>query len=125
MKLEHVALTIFDRKEIGQFYQAILGFREVKSFILKKDLAREIFGIEKETEVYQLQYGTILLELFIMPERFEHVYNHICISIPKREEIIYQASQYGYDCIRIRSQYSDMIFIRDKSRNLFEIKDSQ
>lgn len=122
MNLEHIALTITDRKEIEIFYQKILGFSEVRSFILQEDLAREIFGIEKETRVYHLQNDSLLMELFLMPERFEHFYNHICISIPNREEIVYKADQYAYECIRIRRQNSDMIFIKDRSGNIFEIK---
>jgi len=122
MNLEHIALTITDRKEIEIFYQKILGFSEVRSFILQEDLAREIFGIEQETRVYHLQNDSLLMELFLMPERFEHFYNHICISIPNREEIVYKADQYAYECIRIRRQNSDMIFIKDRSGNIFEIK---
>jgi catechol 2,3-dioxygenase-like lactoylglutathione lyase family enzyme len=122
MNLEHIALAINDRKEIDQFYRGILGFCELRSFVLKKDLARDIFGVEKETRVIQLQKDGILLELFIIPERFENVYNHICISIPNREEIVYKADQYAYECIRIRRHNSDMIFIKDRSGNLFEIK---
>jgi len=122
MNLEHIALTITDRKEIEIFYQKILGFSEVRSFILQEDIAREIFGIEQETRVYHLQNDSLLMELFLMPERFEHFYNHICISIPNREEIVYKADQYAYECIRIRRQNSDMIFIKDRSGNIFEIK---
>ncbi len=122
MNLEHIALTVTDYKEIGRFYHEILGFSEVRNFSMKKDLAMVIFGIEKETRVFHLQKDGLMLELFLMPEQFEHVYNHLCISVPDREEIVSKADQYAYECIRIRKQNSDMIFIRDKSRNLFELK---
>jgi catechol 2,3-dioxygenase-like lactoylglutathione lyase family enzyme len=122
MNLEHIALTITDYSEIKEFYQKILGFTEIRSFILQKDLAREIFGIGKETKVFHFQKADLSLELFVMPERFEHVYNHICLSIPNRYEIASQADQNGYECIRIRRQNSNLIFIKDKSGNLFEIK---
>lgn len=65
MNLEHIALTVTDYKEISRFYQEILGFSEVRSFVLKKDLAREIFGIEKETKVFHLQKDDLLLEIFL------------------------------------------------------------
>jgi catechol 2,3-dioxygenase-like lactoylglutathione lyase family enzyme len=125
MKLEHVALTIIDQKEIGQFYKKILGFSELRNFNLQEDLVRQIFGIYKDTTVYQLQYGDVLLELFIMPERFKHVYNHICLSIPDPEKIVNRAGKHGYKFIRIRRQHSDLIFIKDRSGNLFELKGSQ
>lgn len=122
MNLEHIALTITDHKEIKQFYQKILGFSEVRNFVLEKDLAWKIFGIEKETKVFHLQKDGLMLELFLMPEKFEHVYNHLCISVPNREEIVNKAVQYAYECIRIRKQNSNMIFIKDGCGNLFEIK---
>ncbi len=65
MNLEHIALTVTDYKEISRFYQEILGFSEIRSFVLKKDLAREIFGIEKETKVFHLQKDDLLLEIFL------------------------------------------------------------
>jgi len=55
MKLEHVALTVTDYNEIDQFYHEILGMNEMKSFVLDKVLARDIFGIEEETKVFLLQ----------------------------------------------------------------------
>ena len=45
MNLEHVALTITDYKEIEQFYHEILEMNKIKSFVLDKALARDIFGI--------------------------------------------------------------------------------
>ncbi len=125
MNLEHIALTITDHKEITKFYQEILGFAEIRSFNLPQDLAMEIFGIKKETNVFHIQKDDLLLELFLMPERFEHVYNHICISVPDREAIVNKAMRDGYACTRVRRQHSDMIFLKDKSGNVFEMKQIQ
>lgn len=122
MRLEHVALTITDRKEITNFYHEILGMREIRNFSLDKDLAREIFAIEKETTVFHLQKEELLLEIFLMPGQFEHGFNHICISLTNREEIVKKAAQHAYKCIRLPGQNSDMIFIKDASGNIFEIK---
>ncbi len=124
MKLEHVALTISDDEEIEYFYQNILGLHKIRDFILKKDLAREIFGIDKETTVFLLQKNELLLELFLMPEQYSHDFKHICISIKNREELIEKAEQNAYQYIRIKRERSDLIFIKDKSGNIFEIKES-
>ena len=125
MNIEHIALTITDHKEIKEFYQEILGFAEIKSFILQKELAREIFGLGKESRVFHLQTNDLMLELFLIPERFENVHNHICFSVPNREAIVNKAIRDGYACIRVRRQHSDMIFLKDKSGNLFELKQIQ
>jgi catechol 2,3-dioxygenase-like lactoylglutathione lyase family enzyme len=125
MNIEHIALTITDHKEIKEFYKEILGFAEIRSFILQKELAREIFGFGKESRVFHLQTNDLMLELFLIPERFENVHNHICFSVPNREAIVNKAIRDGYECIRVRRQHSDMIFLKDKSGNLFELKQIQ
>ena len=122
MNLEHVALNIADLKEIENFYCGILGMSEIRHFVLEKNLASEIFGIEKETTVFQLQKNEILLEIFLMPERFENGFSHLCISLSDREEMANKADQNGYSCMRLKRGNSDMIFIKDKSGNIFELK---
>lgn len=122
MNLEHVALNITDPEEIESFYCDIFGMREIRHFILNKNLAMEIFGIEKEAMVFQLQKNEILLEIFVRPERFENGFSHICISISNREEIANKADQNGYSCVHLKRGNSDMIFIKDNSGNIFELK---
>ena len=122
MNLEHVALNITDPEEIESFYCEILGMSEIRHSVLDKNLAREIFGIEKETTVFQLQKNEILLEIFVRPERFENGFSHICISISNREEIANKADQNGYSCVHLKRGNSDMIFIKDNSGNIFELK---
>lgn len=124
MKLEHVAITITDFNEIEQFYHEILGMNEIKSFVLDKVLARDIFDIEEETKVFLFQKNTLLLELFLMQERCAHGFNHLCISTNNREEIVKKATQHSYRCLRLKREKSDMIFISDNSGNVFEVKQS-
>ena len=124
MKLEHIALTITDYNEIKQFYHEVLGMNELRSFRLDKPLVRDIFGIEKSTTVVQVQKDELLLEIFVTPEQCDHPYHHICISTTHREEIVKRAIQHSYNCIRLKRQNSDMIFISDHSGNMFEVKQS-
>ena len=124
MKLEHVALTVTDPAEVENFYHDILGMIEVSNFILEKDLATRIFGIDKETSVFLLQKDELLLELFLMPEQRKHYFDHICVSIKNREELVEKAAQNSYEYIRLKRKYTDLIFIKDKDGNIFEIKES-
>lgn len=124
MNVEHVALTIRSPEEIGNFYKELLGAREIKNFVLEKDIAREIFGIDRETSVFQLQKDNLLLELFVMPESFDHGFNHLCISVKNRVALVEKAAENAYECIRIRRKGSLLIFIKDKSGNIFEIWES-
>jgi len=65
MTLEYVALIITDRKEIENFCHEIHGMSEIRNFVLDKDLAREIYGIVKETTVFHIQKDEFLLEIFL------------------------------------------------------------
>lgn len=124
MKLEHVAITVSDKNEIEQFYHEILGMREMKRFTLDKKLSTDIFGIEKETAVFQLKNETLLLEVFLTPGNRDPGFNHICISTNNREEIVKKAIQNSYRCLRLKRGNSDMVFVTDNSGNIFEVKQS-
>ena len=123
MKLEHIALTIVDQADIESFYQNILGTSVISNFVLEKDLARQIFEINRDTPVFLMKNDNLLLELFISPERNQQDFKHICISIENRKELAEKAIQDGYECIQLRREKSELIFIKDRSGNIFEIKE--
>ena len=125
MRLEHTALTITDQAEVQDFYCNVLGMNEIRSFVLSKDLAGQIFGINEDTSVFQLQNENIFLELFLVPEKHDRSFEHICISANDREILVSKSEKKGYPCIRIEREHSDLLFIKDKSGNIFEIKENQ
>jgi len=69
MKIGHIAFTISDPDEINNFYHNILGMDKVKSFTLNKNLAINIFGLNAEPSVYQLQKNDLILEIFVTPKQ--------------------------------------------------------
>jgi len=122
MKLNHIAITITDVSEIEGFYKNLLGMKDIKQFTLNQNLAKNIFGLKNETTAYLLQKDDLFFEVFVLPESFEKGFNHICISVPDREKLIGQAMQNNYAVTRIEREHFDLIFIKDKSGNIFEIK---
>ncbi len=124
MKLEHIALSVTDTEEIKNFYFNILEMKEVKNFVLNKELANNIFKIEKEVPVFLLQKDKLFFEIFVTNMQNNQGYNHVCIEIQNREELVEKAIKQGYICIRIERDMFDLIFIKDKSGNIFEIKES-
>lgn len=123
MKLEHIALSISDPEEVRNFYQDILGMTEVKAFTLKKSLAKNIFGLDEEASVFLLQKDNLFLEVFIRQEANKRSFNHICLTVNDRETLFRKAKQKDYECIRIERDTYDLIFIKDRSGNIFEIKE--
>jgi len=124
MKLEHIALSVSDYKEIEKFYTNILGMKQIKNFVLRKDLAANIFGINEEINVFLLQKDKVVFEIFIKTEYSKQAFDHVCISIKNREEFINKAMINGYIVIRIEREIFDLIFIKDKDGNIFEIKEN-
>ena len=124
MKLEHIALTISGQGEINNFYQNILGFEQTKTFTLSKNLSGKIFDIFIDTPVFLMQKDKLVLEIFVYPDYVKQSLNHICLSVKDRETLVAKAKTQNYDCIRIKREVFDLIFIKDKSGNIFEMKES-
>ncbi len=122
MKLEHIALSIKDEHDINLFYKQILGMQEVRNFTLNKTLSGKIFGIATETNVHLLKKGDLTFEIFINPNQADLGFNHICFKTNDRDSLIDKAREGNYECIQIERENSDLIFIKDHSGNVFEIK---
>jgi catechol 2,3-dioxygenase-like lactoylglutathione lyase family enzyme len=120
----HVAVTINDLSEIKDFYVNILGLEIIRKFTLSKDISNKIFNIEKETEVTVLGKGDFSMEIFKSDKTSHNDFQHVCITVNNRVKVIQKARENNYPCIIIKRDTSDAVFIRDKSNNLFEIKQS-
>ncbi len=123
MNLNHIAFSISDERDISGFYENILGMEKARRFALNAELAEKIFAINKETQVYLMKSPDVVMEIFINPEPEEKGFHHICISLKNREEAVRKAVANRYAVTRIEREKFDLIFIRDKSGNIFEIKE--
>lgn len=124
MVLEHIALVCKSENEIEDFYRDILGFEIARCFELNKKLSSEIFNVDKDVKVYLLKKDDIFIEAFINPaqDKINHDFRHICISLEDREEIINRLLEKKYNVLRIKRDKSDLVFMKDKSGNIFEVK---
>ncbi|WP_111707842.1 VOC family protein [Lutibacter citreus] len=123
MKLNHIALNIQNKKELIDFYQNIFGFHLEYQFDLNLDLAKKNFNIEKQPEVYLYKNNNLVLELFVYPESTTLGFAHICLEMVDREKIAKKGEQAGYPITRIqRNNKPDILFIKDKAENIFELK---
>jgi len=125
MIYNHIGLTISESSDIRNFYQNILGMELRRKFVLNHFLAKTIFGIEKELEVYYGKIGNLKLELFITDQEISKTCNHICLSVSERDKFIEKITKNGYEYIVLKREISDLVFVKDKSGNLFEIKEEE
>jgi len=124
--LKHIAITVNDKNDINAFYRDLLGFSESRRFTLPEELSDELFGIKESAEVVMLHSDDIYLEVFLSDRKIESVYNHVCIGVRNREDIIERAQSSGYTVTRAgRTSKPDLIFLRDSSGNSFELVDSE
>jgi len=123
MKLNHVGLNVKSEEEIVNFYQNILGFHSEYQFELPAEMCDNIFGVNKQLKVYSYKRDDIFLELFIHSENPGNSFSHICLELEDRESIATKCEQSKYQVIRIkRVDRPDILFVKDKAGNIFELK---
>ena len=118
----HVAITINDLSDIKNFYVNILGLEIKRKFALPKTISNQIFNIKKNTEVVVVGKKDFAMELFIADKTNYRNFQHICITVNDRKQVIKKTQKNNYPCTIIKRDTSDAVFIKDKSNNLFEIK---
>lgn len=123
MKLEHCALSITVPEDIHHFYQDILGMEKVKDFILNRSLANDIFGIDRDTPISLLKNDQVVFEIFITDIIPKKNFNHICLALDDRKSVFETAQQKGYSGIYKQRESSELFFLKDKSGNVFELKE--
>jgi catechol 2,3-dioxygenase-like lactoylglutathione lyase family enzyme len=123
---KHIGITITDPIEIEDFYKELLGLELEREFMLSKELNQKIFGFYEDVPVYLLKNGDVNLEIFVTQLPSRKNYTHLCVELENREAFVEIAKQKGYRTVVLeRSERPDLIFVRDKFGNLFEIKEKE
>jgi len=126
MQLNHIGLNIQSEEEIVNFYQNILGFHFEHQFDMPVELGNNIFGVNKQLKVFLYKKENILLELFVHSANRGNSCSHICFKIKDRDSIATKCEESNYQVIRIkRIEKADILFVKDKAGNIFELKDGE
>ena len=125
MKLHHVGCVCGSLENAARFYEGILGLKKIKTFILNKELAEQIFDISLECEMVTYGNDHFNIEIFVDP----HVHNmagfgHVCLQVGEREELLTKCESAGLSVKRVPKGDSVVTFITDFDGNLIEIKGS-
>lgn len=126
MRLNHVALVCSSEQNADFFYKDVLGLRKIKSFVLSNDLARQIFGIDREYRVVVYGNDRFTAEVFIddsLPERDTSL-EHVCLEVKDREEFVKKCEAMHVEVNRIPKGDALLTFVKDYDGNLFEIKET-
>ena len=123
--LNHVALQYSDRDKAEIFFTKILGIPLKKKFTISPELSKDIFGIEENVEILVYDNQTARFEVFITQLNKKQGYGHVCIEIKNKKEFIDRCKKYGMEPMVIKKDGKDLLFVRDFSDNLFEVKEKQ
>ncbi len=123
--LNHVALECSDKDKADIFFIKILCMEKVKSSTLSEDLSNAIFGIKSSVEIDVYDNGMTRIEVFITGNSEKSGYEHTCIEVKDKKEFIKQCERYNIEPRAIRKEGKDLLFVKDFSDNLFEVKEKQ
>jgi len=120
--LDHIALTCRNKEHVRIFYEVLLQCRIVKSFVLTHDLSQQIFHDEADIEVMVYEGMNYRFEIFLTDSTYDKGFDHICFKIDDRKAFIDKCNMLDVDYFTVEKGEKTLLFIKDFSGNLFEIK---
>ena len=122
--LQHIAVEITDKSKATLFFSEILGLEKQKSSTLPSTLNRTIFGNEEEVEIEVWSDDRLSLEVFITGKPVSPSYRHICLAVPDMAAFLEKCTRHKVPTITAKKGDKEIIFIKDFSGNLYEIKEA-
>jgi len=120
--IKHIAVECGDKEKAKIFFTEILGLPVKKEFVISNDLSKSIFGIDSACEIINFDDGNTCFEVFITRRPHSKNYDHVCIEVDDKEEFISRCKTNGIEPMIIPRGEKSLIFLKDFSDNLYEIK---
>ncbi|MGQ1948777.1 VOC family protein [Geofilum sp. OHC36d9] len=121
--IQHIGLTVANVSELKDFYERVLLLIPQYQFKVDKSVAFNIFGVEKEIDVFMMSYQGMSFEIFIDYGICSSSFAHVCLAYKGSELLFSRAQSLGYRSVKKTSRNGYTYFIWDKSGNIFEIKE--
>lgn len=119
----HLGLTIAYETDVREFYQDILGLDIQREFVLEKEMAERIFHRNRDVKIVAGMIGDMYMELFLDSEGSRVVWEHVCLVVDDRAALIEKCRAKDYQVTIVQRESSELVFIRDCSGNIIEIKE--
>ena len=120
--LHHFAVECHDEKSADVFYQTILGMQKKKSTLLSRELSEAIFQIDAPVLFVHYENKQMRVEVFITESLHSHGYAHLCLEVEAKDEFVARCMQHGAAPFFAEKEGRQLLFVRDFSDNLYEIK---
>jgi len=94
--------------------------------VLSNDLARQIFGIDREYRVVVYGNDRFAAEIFLAahPPGPDNSLEHVCLEVEDREDFVKRCESMHVEVNRIPKGDALLTFVKDHDGNLFEIKEA-
>jgi catechol 2,3-dioxygenase-like lactoylglutathione lyase family enzyme len=125
MRLNHVALVCSSEENADDFYGGILGLQRMRTSVLPKDLARQIFGIDRDCQILVYGNDRFTAEVFVaanLPDG-EASFEHVCLEVEDIEAFVTECEARQVSVNRVYKGDRILTFVKDFDGNLFEIKE--
>ena len=122
MKLHHIGIEYTDQEKAKTFFSNICGLDLLKAYELNEQLSKEIFSINKSMQVLVFQNNYTYIEVFITNKVKNTSFEHICLQVLNKNKFIEKCKHYELKPFTVMKNDKELLFVRDFSHNLFEIK---
>jgi catechol 2,3-dioxygenase-like lactoylglutathione lyase family enzyme len=120
--LQHVAINYKDKEKADIFFTKVLDLKLQKSFSLTHELSKQIFDTFEQVDVFVYGDNFTIFEVFITQKIVKHAFEHVCIKVNDKKEFIEKCKNYGLEPYQINKDEKQLLFVKDFSGNLYEIK---
>jgi catechol 2,3-dioxygenase-like lactoylglutathione lyase family enzyme len=120
--LQHIAIEVTDSAKAEQFFTHVLGLTKRKSATLTPGLNHALFG--NNTPVDMVVYGNddLCIETFVTGCPVTPSYQHICLLVPDKGRFLDTCRAHDVTIITAQKGDKELLFIKDHSGNLYEIR---
>jgi hypothetical protein len=120
--LNHVAVECVDQQSADLFFMTILGMKKIKSTQLSKELSAAIFMIDSPVAFQSYDNGNMRIEVFIHTSKQGSSFRHLCLEVENKNDFIARCTHHGLKPFFVEKDGKQLLFVRDFSENLYEIK---
>ena len=124
MNLLHIALQYPSEEKANIFFSKILGLKQKKQFKIAPNLSKQLFNINKNTQVKLFSNNNICFEIFITETgvKPKKRYDHFCLMIDDKKNLVAKCKKYRIQTYIIRLKEKEFLFLKDDAGYLYEIK---
>ncbi len=124
MVFDHVGIMNEDEAGAVKFYRGLLGLEKIKESSVSPELARQLFGFDREIRMLVFADEGLKIEIFIVPGFTLPLppVPHFCIQMPELPGFLEKAKEAGVRVITAERGGRTVYFVEDFSGNRIEVK---